>query len=664
MRVRAGGIESASGSKPDSRGGVESSRQIGFPMTKPDNHTSNSLSAIAELQLRRISQIIFVVAVGLAAVALQNLLDRHWRTSMLMLATIGFLGIAFRTARKGHLQLAASMLLGILTCIATLLIWLDQGLHDHALVGYSGILVFAGVLGAGRLFILLMVFMLGNIVLNGVLNVQGIYLNEVPPLRLGNIVDAVVVISSVGFGSWLLAGDLRGALHKLEAENRRVRESQRQIEHLARHDPLTGLPNRLLARDRFEQSLELSRRGRSCVALLFLDLDNFKTINDSLGHPAGDDLLCQVAARLQQVVRSGDTVCRQGGDEFLLTLSEVSDRDAAASAALKVLEHLSGPFMVGGQQVLMSCSLGMALAPDDGEDFDTLLKKADMAMYRAKDAGRNAWRCYDDEMHSSVNQYLRLAADMRAALEARQFVLHFQPQYELAGGRLAGAEALIRWVHPQLGMIQPETFIPIAEKTGLIIDIGAWVLHEACAQAARWHRQGYPWLRVSVNLSPVQFRRGDVEGVVIQALEASGLAAAFLELELTESLFIDESVEFSAVLRALRARGVCFSIDDFGSGYSNLGYLKRFEVEVLKIDRGFIRRLIDDRQDEAIVRAIIQMAHSLRLRIVAEGIEDEQALALLMALGCDLGQGFYWSPGLPAGDFAKLLDGQVSPAGV
>lgn len=621
-------------------------------------------SATTELQLRRISQIIFVIGMALCMVALQNLVAGNWRTAGLMLVTNGLLVVDYQMARAGRLQLAAGLLMAILTAMATALIWLDQGLHDHALLGYCGILIFAGVLGGGRLFVVLLLFMLANIVLNGVLNIQGIYVNEVPPVRFGNIIDAAAVIAAVGFGSWLLASDLRRALRNVEDENRRVLESQQQIEHLARHDPLTGLANRLLARDRFGQSLELIKRNNSRVALLFLDLDNFKTINDSLGHAAGDELLCQVAERLQQVVRSGDTVCRQGGDEFLLALGDIKDRDAAASVALKVLEHLNAPFTIAGQQLLVSCSLGMALGPDDGSDFDTLLKKADMAMYKAKDAGRNAWRFYDDDMNTSVNQHLQLAAGMRAALASKQFTLHYQPQFELHSGRLVGAEALIRWMHPELGMVSPGTFIPIAEKTGLIIDIGAWVLQEACSQVKRWHEQGFGLMRVSVNLSPIQFRRGDVERVVVHALESSGLPASALELELTESLFIDESVDFSSVLHRLRDRGVSFSIDDFGTGYSNLGYLKRFEVEILKIDQSFIRRLIESPQDEAIVRAITQMAHSLKLLIVAEGIEDAETLERLVELGCDRGQGFFWAPGLPAEQFSLLLHEQITAAGV
>ena len=629
-------------------------------MDKPSLDSIIASSATTQLQLRRLSQIIFVITIALSLVALQNVQAGNWRTSGLMFGTIVLLAIDYRLARVGRLQLAAALLMVILTAMATALIWLDQGLHDHAMLGYCGILIFAGILSGGRLFMLLLGFMLTSIVVLGVLNLTGLYVNQVPPLRAGNILDASVVIAAVGFGSWLLASDLRRALRSVEDENQRVLDSQHQVEHLARHDPLTGLANRLLARDRFDQALEMTRRNASQVALLFLDLDNFKTVNDSLGHTAGDELLCQVALRLQKVVRSGDTVSRQGGDEFLLALSDLADRDAAASVAVKVLECLSPPFNIAGQQVLVSCSLGVALGPDDGDDFDTLLKKADMAMYKAKDVGRNAWRFYDDEMSSSIQQHFQLAASMRKALAEQQFVLHFQPQFELSSGRLIGAEALIRWSHPELGRVSPVTFIPIAEKTGLIIDIGAWVLQEACRQAKRWHTLGFTDLHVSVNLSPIQFRRGDVERVVASALEASGLPASALELELTESLFIDDALDISGVLHRLRDLGVSFSIDDFGTGYSNLGYLKRFEVEVLKIDQSFIRRLIDSPQDEAIVQAITQMAHSLKLLIVAEGIEDAQTLARLVELGCDRGQGFFWAPGLPPEEFAQLLQESAS----
>jgi len=527
-----------------------------------------------------------------------------------------------------------------------------------------GILVFAAMLGARRLFVSLLLIMLLALAGLTLANVQGWHVNQIKPVRLSSLIDIAAILSVIGFAVWLMAGDLRRALRRLESENQQVRLSQGRIEYLAHHDALTGLPNRVLARERFAQTIALAERAQTEAALLFLDLDNFKTINDSLGHAAGDELLRQASRRLSQWVRSSDTVCRQGGDEFLVILGGMPDGDAIADVAVKLTQLLTDPYKLGGLDVTVTSSIGIALFPEDGADFDTLLKKADMAMYRAKESGRNAFRFFDTEMNSSVVEHLHLISGMRQALASQEFTLHYQPQFDLASGAVVGAEALLRWRHPELGLIPPGKFIPVAEKSGLIIDIGAWVLQEACRQGMAWQAQGLGELLLSVNLSPVQFRRGDIERVVLNALDESGLPAGHLDLEMTESLLIDDSSQLSELLTRLRALGLSFSIDDFGTGYSNLGYLKRFEVERLKIDQSFIRRLTEQPHDEAIVRAIIQMAHSLKLTTVAEGIEDAATLARLRELGCDRGQGFYWSPALPAEEFAAYVRAQRQSAGL
>jgi diguanylate cyclase len=366
-------------------------------------------------------------------------------------------------------------------------------------------------------------------------------------------------------------------------------------------------------------------------------------------------LLKQVADRLATLLRHADTVARLGGDEFLLLVPEVSDGAAVAEIANKVVAGLLAPFDVMGMEIFSGCSLGITMFPADGEDFDSLLKKADIAMYRAKEAGRNAFRFWDTEMNASVVEHVELMSVMRAALAHRDFTLSYQPQFDLRTGRLVGAEALIRWRHAEMGQISPARFIPLAERSGLIIPIGDWVLQEACAQAERWRAAGWTDLTISVNVSPVQFRRGSVETSVAQALTDSGLPSTNLELELTESLLIQDSLALAESLASLRRMGVRFAIDDFGTGYSNLAYLKRFEVERLKIDQTFVRRLTDDVQDQAIVRAIVQMAASLNLFTVAEGVEDGATLALLGDLGCQQGQGFHWSPAVPAAEFEKFL---------
>jgi diguanylate cyclase (GGDEF)-like protein len=463
------------------------------------------------------------------------------------------------------------------------------------------------------------------------------------------------VLSLTAFLIWLVAGDLQAALAELRTENERVRQSQVRIEFLATHDSLTGLPNRILARDRFTHAIALARRHRTMAALVFLDLDNFKNVNDSLGHPRGDELLRTVGDRLSQVVRDSDTVCRQGGDEFLILLGDVRDSSDVAEIGVKLLEQLAAPFLLDGLEVSTSGSIGIAMYPDDGADFDELLKKADIAMYGAKDAGRNAIRFFADDMSSSVLEDVHLLSGMRTAVARGEFMLHYQPQIHLASGRIVGAEALLRWRHPELGLVPPSRFIAIAEQSGLIIQIGAWALNEACRQMQLWRSMGLTDLTISVNVSPLQFQRGVIETDIVNALDASGLPASALELELTESLLIQDSSMVSAVLRRLRDRGVGFSIDDFGIGYSNLGYLKRFEVSRLKIDQSFIRRLTDDKHDEAIVRAIIQMTTSLGLVTIAEGVENESTLARLIELGCHQGQGLHWAPALSSREFLEFV---------
>jgi diguanylate cyclase len=565
------------------------------------------------------------------------------------------LAVALWALRKGRFGLANSLLLVTATAAISLLVWQNAGLRDPAMLAYPGILVFASMVAGRRLFFSLLAMILAVVVLVAVANVQGWHVNDVPAHSIANLVDVCIVLSLTAFVVWLLASDLRAALVGLRAENARVRHSQARIEFLATHDALTGLPNRVLARDRFAQAAVHAQRERARVAVLFLDLDDFKHVNDSLGHPRGDELLRAVSQRLTGALRGSDTVCRQGGDEFLILLADVRDGDDVAEIGIKLLAALAEPFVVDGHAIASSGSLGIAVYPEDGSDFDELLKKADMAMYGAKAAGRNALRYFADDMNAGMQEHVRLVAGLRTALAQGEFMLHFQPQFNLASGRVVGAEALLRWRHPVLGLVPPSRFIRVAEQSGLVVDIGAWVLHEACRQMQAWHEMGLADLVVCVNVSPVQFQRDGIERDIVNALDASGLPARCLELELTESLLIHDSSRLSALLLRLRALGVGLAIDDFGTGYSNLGYLKRFEVGRLKIDQSFIRRLPVDKHDEAIVRAIIQMAQSLQLSTVAEGVESAAALASLVDMGCTEGQGLHWAPALPADEFLALV---------
>ncbi len=436
--------------------------------------------------------------------------------------------------------------------------------------------------------------------------------------------------------------------------------AQEQVEFLAYHDVLTGLPNRLLSKDHFELAVSFAARENTKVAVVFLDLDNFKVINDSLGHGIGDALLKVVATRLKACLRDTDTLSRQGGDEFLIVLSAMPDLEAVGHAVEKILAQMIDTFYIEGNELSNSLSIGIAVYPDDGKDYDTLLKKADMAMYQSKEAGRNTYRFYTEKMNVDANEHLQIRNNLRKGLEREEFVLHYQPQIDLSRNAVIGAEALIRWNHPEFGMISPARFIPIAEESGLIVQMGDWVLLEACRQAVAWRQAGLPELVIAVNLSAVQFKRGDLEKSVIQALTQSGLDPALLELELTESILIQDAEKVLGTVQRLKTLGVKLSIDDFGTGYSSLSYLKRFAVDKLKIDQSFVRDMADDPNDAVIVRTIIQMAKSLNLKTIAEGVETERQLALLKLQHCDEAQGYHFAQPMPAEEFSRYLCGVQS----
>ena len=433
------------------------------------------------------------------------------------------------------------------------------------------------------------------------------------------------------------------------------KQAEARIEYMAFHDPLTGLPNRRLAMERLDLAIALADRSASRTALMFLDLDNFKTINDSFGHAVGDLLLQAVASRLMLCIRDSDTVCRQGGDEFLIVLGNVPDSEAITTVTEKILDALRPTFNVEGNELSTSSSIGIAVFPDDGRDIDTLLKRADTAMYHAKEAGRNAYSFFTEQMNIDAVEHQRIRVGLLHAMERGEFRLHYQPQIDLASGRVTGAEALIRWHHPERGLLTPEHFISIAEESGLIVPIGAWVLREACRQAAAWRKTGLPELVIAVNVSAIQFKRGDIEACVRQALDESGLPPECLELELTESVLIHDTDSVLATVQRLKSLGVMLSIDDFGTGYSSLSYLTRFKVDKLKIDRSFICDLDTHPGNASMVRAIIQMALSLNLTTIAEGVEDVELVDFLRRQHCQEAQGYYFSRPLPAIEFAHYV---------
>ncbi len=431
--------------------------------------------------------------------------------------------------------------------------------------------------------------------------------------------------------------------------------AEERMAYMAQHDFLTGLPNRMLLHDRLAQAIALAGREGHKVAVMFLDLDRFNAVNDTLGHLVGDKLLQEVADRIGRVARSSDTVSRQGGDEFVIMLPGLENADAAVLIADKLLAAIAAPCVIDGNEIETSTSIGISVFPEDGRDSDALLKHADAAMYHAKKSGRNNYQFFTDEMNQRALERMSIGSKLRHALERNEFLLLYQPQMDLRSGRIIGAEALLRWNHPMDGPVSPAQFIPIAEENGLIIPIGEWVLREACRQNQEWRKLGLPEITMAVNLSAAQFRQKNLGEMVMSIVRDSGLDPSSLELEITESAVMHDAEAAIALLRQLKATGLKLAVDDFGTGYSSLGYLKKFPIDKLKIDQSFVRDLMTDPDDAVIASTIISMAHSLKLKVIAEGVETAEQLAFLKQQGCDEMQGYYFSKPVSAGKFAELL---------
>ncbi|HVB58905.1 MAG TPA: EAL domain-containing protein [Candidatus Acidoferrales bacterium] len=433
-----------------------------------------------------------------------------------------------------------------------------------------------------------------------------------------------------------------------------------QMSELAQHDFLTGLPNRAYLNDRIAQAITAAHRHNSKFAVLFLDLDHFKHINDSLGHPIGDTLLQSVSKRLVSCVRASDTVSRQGGDEFVVLLSEVAHAKNAALCAQKLLTMLKAPNFIGHHGLEISASIGISIYPDDGMDPETLIKTADTAMYQAKEHGRNNYKFFEQQMAIRAVERQSIEEDLRGALERQEFVLQYQPKIDLQTGTITGAEALLRWLHPQRGLVSPVMFVPVAEDSGLILPIGMWVRREACKQVRAWQNAGLPALPIAVNISVVEFRDQNFLESIRAILKETRLEPRCLELELTESVLMQHAEATTSVLQQLKAMGVQLAVDDFGTGYSSLSYLRRFPIDALKIDRSFVNEITSNPDDATIVRAVISMGRSLKQRVIAEGVETREQLAFLQNQQCAEGQGYYFSQPVFPQEFAKLLETGIS----
>ncbi|MDQ7048116.1 MAG: EAL domain-containing protein [Enterobacterales bacterium] len=596
-----------------------------------------------------------LVTIGIAFV--NNLIHQQSdiTSKIFVLAMLDLLAI-YWLVERGQSLLGSILFLWSLYLLVTLLLITNDGLRDPAAIGYTGILIFAAMLGDKKHFIILAVTMALSFIALGIVNDFGWVDYSATPFGWGIVIDLLIIYIVVSYSAWTLANDLRFALSSLEIENLRVKESRREYQKIAHFDQLTGLPNRIIAVDRFNQAIFHCQRNGSKVALLFLDLDNFKTVNDSLGHSVGDHLLQAIASRLEKSVREGDTVCRLGGDEFLIILDSITNEQDISCIAIQILTAISEPLIIDSNQLTTSCSIGVAIAPKNGDGFDELRKKADMAMYKAKNAGKNGFLFYDDDMNKDMLAHIDILNSLRDAIDNREFLLYYQPKIDLKTGKISSAEALIRWRTPDKRLIMPNDFIAIAESTGFIIEIGEWVLYEACRQCKEFQNQGLDEFSIAVNLSSVQFRRGNLEQIIVGALSSSGLDAKYLELEVTESLLVEDVEDVCQQIQRLQLMGIRFSIDDFGTGYSSMSYLKEFNFDYLKIDRVFIKNSLDNPNDMALCEAIIVMAHKLNLIVVAEGIETQLQKDFLVAAGCQYGQGNYFSKPLPVKKFYQLIE--------
>jgi diguanylate cyclase (GGDEF)-like protein len=497
----------------------------------------------------------------------------------------------------------------------------------------------------------------------------------IPLVVLTGLDDESLAVQALQLGAqdYLIKGQIetRGLLRALRyAVERKTMESAalamaRQMAHSAEHDFLTGLPNRMLLNDRIGQAIALARRHTRKVAVLFLDLDGFKHINDSLGHPVGDKLLQSVAKRLVACIRGSDSVSRQGGDEFVVLLLDLEHAEDAAVTARRMLEAVALPHSVDHHDLHVTASIGVSVYPDDGLDADTLIKNADTAMYQAKENGRRSFQFFKPAMNVRAVERQFIEEGLRRALERGELALYYQPKVNLTTGAIAGVEALLRWTHPTRGPIAPTQFIPVAEECGLIVPIGRWVLREACTQAWTWIKAALPVTTMSVNVSAMEFRdKNFLDGVFAILLE-TGFDPSLLQLELTESVLMKSVESTASILQNLRKRGVQVAIDDFGTGYSSLSYLRKFPVDALKIDQSFVRQISTPGDDTTIVKAVIGMARSLRLRVIAEGVETLEEVAFLRAYRCEEAQGYYFSRPVPAEQFAMLLrNGVAESAGV
>jgi diguanylate cyclase (GGDEF)-like protein len=614
--------------------------------------TAAKRDELGDLRRKRILQIGNVTSVGLAVCLF---VARGVTFDIFALSLISIL-FATLLAYKFITSVSSYLLLGSLSSMLFALAATGAGIFDMAMLGYPGVIIFAALLGGRALFAGVLSFVLAQCALMTWLIMGGTITPHSPLLSWSHLVFIMVIFCVTGFGVYVLVQDIRRLMVSLQQENAKVEQNRIHIQHLAHHDPLTNLPNRILGERLFSQKLGESEQKGLRLALLFIDLDNFKPVNDALGHAAGDRFLQKISQTITDNLSVNERLIRFGGDEFIILASEIQDKSQIDSLCHNLIAWCSSEFEVLQTKIVVSCSIGIAQAPYDGIKFKQLCRKADIAMYEAKRNGRNRFEYYDAKFDEESDEKFKLIQRLRPAVANGELEVYYQPLVDLASGQICSVEALVRWPQADGTVVSPDKFIPLAESSGLITPLGEWVLNESCEFCAQQHQLGNTGLTIAVNLSFAQFKDGSLPKAVAAALEKSGLTPGALELELTESILAESTNNVTQQLDDIKALGVKFAIDDFGTGYSNLNYLRTFSAHKLKIDRIFVKTLGLNKNEEPLVSGIINMAKSLGMVTVAEGIENEAALAKLIELGCDIGQGYYWSKPVRHAEIKTLLN--------
>lgn len=606
---------------------------------------------LRKIRRHRLMQICAATALGLLA----SIFVARGVTFWIFVAGLSFLVLAFGLAYKNFTLSSASVLLTSMSLMLFSFSLTGAGLFDLAILGYPGLLIFSAILGGVFLFLAMLSVIILQCLTLAYMTLESVITPNIPIFSWSHLTFILVIFIVTGFSVYILVEDIKRLMRSLQTENHKVQESRSQLQHLAHHDSLTGLPNRSYGQLLFKQSLAKSQSDKVNLGILFIDLDNFKPVNDALGHEAGDTLLVLLSQNLCDLLSETQNIVRFGGDEFLI-MSPYIDRSELESLALTVINECTKGFDVMQTRLVLSASIGIASSPQHGNNFEQLSRKADIAMYQAKKDGRSTYHFYDESLEQASDDKFNLLQQIRPAVQNQGFELYYQPIIDMTNAKVMSVEALLRWPQEDGSFIPPDKFIPLAETCGAITELGKWVIEKACQYCASMRASGFDDLRVSVNLSVMQFKDGQLNKIVEEALIQSGLQAEALEFELTESLLIDETEQIQKQLHLLSMKGCTIAIDDFGTGYSNLGYLREFKASRLKIDRSFVTNICTSHDNEVLVSAIIELAKNLGLEVVAEGIEDAETLAKLQSLSCKIGQGYLWSKPLAGKDLPAFLN--------